>query len=104
MVSPCTPNHSPAGTLLVRVVDDAGLPIPGAVVQARVGKRTPVARGSADASGSVSLNVTPPSPSYEVTASLPGFYPSSVKNVHVTPGCTTELRLPLRLATRRSPT
>jgi hypothetical protein len=80
------------------VVDAAGLPLSGVIVQARVGRRKPVASGIADANGNVSLNVTPPSPRYEVTASLPGFYPSSVKDVRVMPGCTTELRLPLRLA------
>lgn len=100
VISPCTPSDSPPGTLHVRVVDAAGFPIPGTIVRARVGKRTPVAKGTADASGLVSLIVTPLRSSYEVTASLPGFYPSSVKVLRVTPGCITELWLPLRIAPR----
>jgi hypothetical protein len=100
VVSPCTPDAAPAGTLLVRVVDAAGLPMSGVIVQARVRRRMPIAEAVADANGHAALSVTPVSPDYEVIAALPGFYPTCVEDVRIIQGCTAELRLPIRVATR----
>jgi hypothetical protein len=94
------PDDAAPGALVVRVLDAVGRPMSGAIVQARVRKSMPIAVGVADATGQAHLRVTPPSATYELTASLPGFYPTCVEDVRATPGCTTELRLPLRLAAR----
>jgi hypothetical protein len=102
-VSPCAPPAAPSGTLLVRVLDVAGLPVSGVNVRARAPSGKPVAAGVADASGKLSLRVTPPSPSYEVAVSLPGFYPSRVRSVRVDPDCTVELQLRVGVDDRRRP-
>ena len=99
-VSPCTPDDAPPGTLLVRVVDAAGLPMSGVIVQGRVRRHAAIAMGVADGAGRARLSVTPASPIYELTANLPGFYPTCMVDVRAVAGCTTELRLPLRVAQR----
>lgn len=101
-VSPCTPDDAPPGTLLVRVVDAAGLPMSGVIVQGRVRRHAPIAVSVADETGRARLNVRPLSPTYELTASLPGFHPTCVEDVRGIAGCTTELRLPMRVARRDS--
>jgi hypothetical protein len=99
-VEPCTPHDVSPGTLLVRVVDAAGAPMPGVIVEARARRTGPVAIGVADASGSTRLRVTPASAIYELKASLPGFYATCIEDVRPLEGCATELRLPLRVAQR----
>jgi hypothetical protein len=99
-VSACTPDDEPPGTLLVSVVDAGGLPMSGVIVQARVRNPLPIAVAVADATGRARLRVTPPSPTYELTAALPGFYATCVEEIRAIAGCTTELRLPMRVAGR----
>ena len=99
-VAPCTPDQAPPGTLLVMVVDAVGLPLSGAIVEARVRRSEPISVGVADAGGSARLRVSPAGPSYELQASLPGFHATCVEEVREIPGCRTLLRLPIRLAHR----
>jgi hypothetical protein len=99
-VAPCTPDGAVPGTLLVSVVDAAGLPLSGAIVEARARRSEPVSVVVADASGNARLRVSPVGPTYELQASLPGFYATCVEEVREIPGCATLLRLPIRQARR----
>ena len=99
-VAPCAPDDSAPGTLLVNVVDAAGVPLAGVIVEARARRSQPIATSVADASGSVRLRVTPAGATYELRASLPGFHATCVEEVRAIAGCTTLLQLPIRLARR----
>jgi hypothetical protein len=99
-VAPCTLDDAAPGSLLVKVVDAAGVPLSGVIVEARARRSEPIARSVADASGSARLRVAPAGTIYELRASLPGFHATCVEEVRAIPGCTTLLQLPVRLARR----
>ncbi len=86
-------------TLVVQVVDESWLPLPGAVVTARLrgGSRGKCMTGAADMDGMVPLNPSRPG-LYDLEASLLGFKLKRVRGIRVAADSTTPVpRVQIRL-------
>jgi hypothetical protein len=95
VASPCPITTPPAAAgIVVRAVDQACLPVPGATVLVRGGSR--VLKAITDRDGFAVLEA--PAGKYTVDAQLEGFKVKPAKNVRVTAGATTpQVQLILRV-------
>jgi outer membrane receptor protein involved in Fe transport len=89
-----------AGSVRGLVMDDAGKPLAGALVNVTQGGGGVAARGAVtNVSGLFEVVSLPPAPDYKVTVSFPGYATTVMSDVDVRPGTTTTLRLMLQKET-----
>src|SRR5512134_3800770 len=94
---PAAAQVTETGTIEVMVLDQGGLPIPGATVTASAEDSVTKREGISDAEGRVLLVGLAPSARYVVTTQLSGFRSARNENVLVRSGQTASLRVSLQV-------
>jgi Carboxypeptidase regulatory-like domain len=95
--TPAAAQVTETGTIEVMILDQGGLPIPGATVTASAEDSVTKREGISDSEGRVLLVGLAPSARYVVTTQLSGFRSARNENVLVRSGQTASLRISLQV-------